>query len=164
MAGLETVAKIVRLNGGKLVGKTRLQKSAYFLEALGKGFDLDFEYHHYGPYSEELAALADDAKALGLVDIQPGHTADGSEYAIFLATKYPIEPEPQLDQHRRAILRVLSEYTSTELELAATADFLAKYGYGRGAWDETQRRKASKVSPDRVARAKRLLEQLAECQ
>jgi uncharacterized protein YwgA len=62
MADVNTVRRIVKLNGGRLTGKTRLQKSAYFLESYDVGFGLEFEYHHYGPYSEELASLAEDAR------------------------------------------------------------------------------------------------------
>ena len=43
------VAKVIELNGGELIGRTRLQKTFYFLERLGVGFGFDFQYHHYGP-------------------------------------------------------------------------------------------------------------------
>ena len=38
MARAVDVARLVHLNGGHLVGKTRLQKSTYFLEAMEAGF------------------------------------------------------------------------------------------------------------------------------
>jgi uncharacterized protein YwgA len=161
MADIEAVPRIVQLNGGRLVGKTRLQKSAYFLESLGVGFDLDFEYHHYGPYSEELARLADDARALGLLDVDWGRTADGDEYAIYRsAVRQHFAENHRTDDPRRDVLRLLSEYSAIELELAATADFLEKNGYGSEAWKETRRRKASKISEERVIRAKQLLDRL----
>ena len=37
------VAELVALNGGEIVGKIRLQKIAYLLEAAGLGIDLDYE-------------------------------------------------------------------------------------------------------------------------
>jgi hypothetical protein len=49
MADTTDVVRLVRSNGGSLVGDTRLQKSAYFLEKLGAGFGFPFSYHHYGP-------------------------------------------------------------------------------------------------------------------
>jgi hypothetical protein len=64
---ISDLAKILHLNGGELIGKTRLQKSFYFLEKIGVGFGFNFQYHHYGPYSEELTTAAQDAIALGLV-------------------------------------------------------------------------------------------------
>jgi uncharacterized protein YwgA len=159
MADAEIAARIVRLNGGRLVGKTRLQKSAYFLESLGVGFGLDFTYHHYGPYSEELEYLANDARALRLIEVDWQRSAEGVEYAIFQDRSSGLSTEPD-DGRRRAIMMVLAQYTSTELELAATADFLGHNGYGEDAWEETARRKSSKISRDRVARAKYLLERL----
>jgi uncharacterized protein len=159
MADAEAVAKIVRLNGGKLIGKTRLQKSTYFLETFGVGFGLDFVYHHYGPYSEELEYLANDARALNLVEIDWKRSSDGAEYAIYLDRSGNILNDSE-DARRAEILKILNQYTSTELELAATADFLARSGYGNEAWKETERRKFSKTSPDRVARARELLTRL----
>ena len=49
---------------------------------------------------------------------------------------------------------------AVELELAATAVFLAKEGYS-DAWGETARRKPEKSEPDRLERAKALYESLS---
>jgi uncharacterized protein len=43
------VAELIALNGGEIIGKIRLQKIAYLLEAAGLGIGLDYDYHHYGP-------------------------------------------------------------------------------------------------------------------
>ena len=57
---IDKVADIIRDAGGKVVGRTRLQKLGYLLELSGLGDGFSFEYRHYGPYSEELAAADDD--------------------------------------------------------------------------------------------------------
>ena len=62
------VREIIADAGGSIAGRTRLQKSAYFLEVGGVGAGFDFSYHYYGPYSEELATAASDAKALKLIN------------------------------------------------------------------------------------------------
>ena len=49
----EKVADIVRDAGGKIVGRTRLQKIGYLLELSGLGEGFSFDYRHYGPFSEE---------------------------------------------------------------------------------------------------------------
>jgi len=49
MATVDNVIHLIRLNGGRVIGKTRLQKTAYLLESIGRGFSLEFDYHHYGP-------------------------------------------------------------------------------------------------------------------
>ncbi|HEX3709968.1 MAG TPA: hypothetical protein VHV56_08770 [Pseudolabrys sp.] len=163
MAQPGNTARIIWLNGGRMIGKTRFQKSTYFLEALGIGFGFEFAYHHYGPYSEELASLSEDARALQFLDIEFHRSQDGPEYAIFVAKGENIEGDQNrnLDSLREAALQILKKYTAVELELAATADFLEKIGFGDRAWSETGRRKALKASNDRIARAKQLLQELS---
>lgn len=151
------VAELISLNGGRLVGRTRLQKSVYLLQARGIDLGFDFDYHHYGPYSEELANAARDAEALGLVGVE-WKNAYGNEYAIF-QSNVAVSDFPKFDKASE-VLRVLSKYDATVLELAATADFLEKNGYGHDAWDETRRRKASKITPQRLEQSKSLLEDL----
>src|ERR1017187_3825518 len=97
MAKASSVVRIVRLNGGRLIGKTRLQKTTYFLEALDAGFGFEFSYHHYGPYSEELGIVADDAKASGILVIDWDRAQDGAEYAIFTDTGQQLEEEDEDD-------------------------------------------------------------------
>src|SRR5437879_1961262 len=76
------IAGLVKLNGGRLVGRTRLQKSVYLLRLCGVDLGFDFDYHYYGPYSEELASAARDAEALDLIEVE-WKTSYGNEYAIF---------------------------------------------------------------------------------
>jgi uncharacterized protein len=162
MANPGDVARVVQLNGRRLIGKTRLQKSVYFLEALGVGFGFEFEYHHYGPYSEELAQFTDDARVLGLLK-EDWHTSqDGAEYAVFSDTGAWQAGEKSIDQKRRETLTLLKEYSAVELELAATAHFFQQKGDTDRAWAETRERKASKISDSRVARAKTLLAELED--
>lgn len=54
----QRVVAIVRDAGGRIVGRTRLQKIGFFLEAAGLGAGFPFKYKHYGPYSEELSAAS----------------------------------------------------------------------------------------------------------
>ncbi|WP_407170101.1 hypothetical protein [Bradyrhizobium sp. ORS 111] len=153
----DTVAELIALNGGKLVGRTRLQKSVYLLQACGINLGFDFDYHHYGPFSEELATAALDAEALGMVDVE-WKMSYGNEYAIFKSNA-PISDFPDFDKAGE-VLKVLGKYEATVLELAATADFLRKNGYGSDAWEETRRRKASKITPQRLEQSKALLHEL----
>jgi uncharacterized protein YwgA len=152
------VARIVQLNGGQLIGKTRLQKSAYFLEAKKAGFGFDFSYHHFGPYSEDLANSADDARALGLIEVNWKESQGGTRYAIFYNRS--ADDENPNDALRRKIFDVLKRYSSVEVELAATADFLMHNGYSDDPWSETRRRKATKVDEGRLAKAQQLLREL----
>ena len=43
--------------GGRLVGRTRIQKTTYIIQYLGfSKCEFDFAYRHYGPYSESFAS------------------------------------------------------------------------------------------------------------
>jgi uncharacterized protein YwgA len=153
----EAVARLVKLNGGKLVGKTRLQKSVYLLKSVDVDLGFDFDYHHYGPYSEELALASNDAKALGLINVE-WRSSYGNDFAIFTT---PEEGVRALDSDRaRSVMKILEGYETTVLELAATADFLRRNGFGERAWDETIRRKASKVNEERIKNSRKLLREI----
>jgi uncharacterized protein len=52
--------------GGEIKGKTKLQKTVYFLGLLCKrDEDLGYRPHFYGPYSAEVAGAAQTLRALG---------------------------------------------------------------------------------------------------
>lgn len=162
MVEARDIARLIALNGGQIVGKTRLQKSAYFLETKDVGFGIDFSYHHYGPYSEELSNLTDDAIALKMLDLDWKVSQSGTRYAIFSLdpANFNIPPEAS-DNRRRQVLDLLKKYSAIELELAATTDFLKRSGYADNAWTETRRRKTTKVTPERFANSQKLLDELA---
>ena len=157
----DAVKAILDCNGGRMVGRTRLQKSAYFLEAAGVGDGFDFSYHYYGPYSEDLAVAASDANALGLIHTSWESSQAGLSYAVYEASRPKTLGVDGKTARREEILRILAGYDAISLELAATAHYLAKNGYKADPWEETRRRKSMKATGDRVAKAKRLLNELA---
>lgn len=159
MADASDIARLIYLNGGQLIGKTRLQKSAYFLETMRVGFGFDFSYYRFGPYSEELTNSADDALALGLINIDWKDSQGGTRYAIF-HSRLSKNDGCEQDIQRRKLLDVLKGFSSIEIELAATADFLKRNGYASDPWAETKRRKASKVDEVRLTKSKQLLREL----
>ena len=153
---------IIRLSGGEVVGKTRLQKMAYLLEAKGVGFgNINFDYHSYGPFSAELAFAADDAESLGYIETEERSGFHEIPYTVFKAT----EKEPEIDdgaetETRKAAIEVMGNYTALELELAATAVYLKKNGYLDGCWEEVQKRKPLKATSERIERAKQVIADL----
>lgn len=144
------VRDIVAAAGGSLVGKTRLQKTAYLLKISGHYPDLDFVYHYYGPYSEDVASAAQDAVIDGVIQETEETAQWGGRYSIF-STNYRADFDP-------AFSKLISEACSADsvtLELAATSAYLALNGYP-DSWAETQRRKSQKASPERMEKAKAL--------
>lgn len=137
----EKAADIIRSAGGRLVGRTRLQKVAYLLEITGAGSGFVFEYRHYGPFSEDLANATSSAKLSGLIHETEHPTAWGGWYSVFEADKNRSEEgEP-----RKSFILAATAANPVELELAATAAFLALEGE-TDPWQETARRKPDKSS------------------
>ncbi|MGP8269222.1 MAG: hypothetical protein ACLQLH_04075 [Terracidiphilus sp.] len=138
----ENAADIIRDAGGKIVGKTRLQKIAYLLEISELGCGFSFEYRHYGPFSEDLANAVVIAQFADLIT-EEDHTASwGGSYSIFRTKSGPTNSN--INPARKRILELGMEANPISLELAATAAFLAKEG-NSDAWEETRRRKPEKA-------------------
>lgn len=156
------VGALIRLNGGEIVGKTRLQKITYLLEAKGLGSGLlDFDYHNYGPFSAELAFAADDAESLGYIKTEDRPGFHEVPYTVFTSKdKAPTFEEDSDTDARRDALQQMSDYSALVLELAATAVYLKKNGYPDRHWDEVKRRKPLKATPERLEQAKRLVAKL----
>jgi uncharacterized protein YwgA len=152
----EQVASIVLDAGGKVVGRTRLQKIAYLLTATGLEEGISFSYKHYGPFSEELAASAHEADLLGLIAESEHAASWGGTYSIYEASKGRSTGIPA----RRQLATEAAKADAVELELAATALFLAHEGF-TSPWEETSRRKPEKSDNGRLERAKGLYRKLS---
>jgi len=61
--------------GGSIEGRTKLQKTIYFLGILTENLDdLGYRAHFYGPYSDDVAAAVNRLKSLGFVQQTSLHT------------------------------------------------------------------------------------------
>jgi hypothetical protein len=139
------VAELVWDSGGELVGRTRLQKVAYLSQLAGFSNDFEFEYRHYGPYSEELADASQIATGLKLMGKEERTTNWGGFYSIFSTTLVGERSQ------RSSFVSVAAKIDAIALELAATAAFLyEREGLGRDRsgdpWQETAKRKPEKSS------------------
>lgn len=154
---IKEVANIVRDSGGRIVGRTRLQKIAYLLTATGLDDNFQFAYKHYGPFSEQLASSAKIGALLGEVKEEQYQAAWGGTYSTY--TLSDLQGLDELGARNRLASRSAMA-DSIELELAATAVFLHYDGYA-DPWGETAQRKPEKSTPERLAGAKALLADLA---
>lgn len=150
-------AAIVRDAGGRIVGRTRLQKVAYLLSITGLENGLPFAYKHYGPYSEDLATAARDADLLGLLSETEQQASWGGIYSTYVVS---VQPDANIHPARSRLATEAAAADAVELELAATAAFLAKEGYS-DPWAETARRKPEKAEGGRIERAKALYSRLS---
>lgn len=157
MRDSEKVRSIIRDAGGRIVGRTKLQKVSFFLESAGLGEGFQFKYKHYGPFSEELAAATEDAVALKnvLEKVQPASW--GGFYSDF---SLPVPETANGAPERLKLAKTAAEADSVELELAATALFLSTEF--KDPWIETARRKPEKSEGDRLVKAKELYRKLRD--
>jgi uncharacterized protein YwgA len=151
----EKVKRIIADAGGRLVGRTKLQKIAYLLELAGEGDGFHFDYHHYGPYSEDLAQAASIAVLKGDIDEVEKSTDWGASYSIY-STQATFGKS---DGTRQRLIKAAAKSNSVVLELAATAAYFAKNGTS-DPWNETQRRKPEKADDGRLDEAKVLYKEL----
>ena len=151
----EKVAAIVRDAGGEIIGRTRLQKTAYLLDAAGFLEGFSFSYKHYGPYSEELAEAARLAGLFDLLEENEKEASWGGTYSIY---SNPSQSDSGAKHERLDFAKKAANANAIELELAATALFLAKEEQAT-PWAETKRRKPEKAEGGRLDRAKALYEQ-----
>lgn len=155
----DIVVGLIALQGGELVGRTRLQKQVYLLHRCGANFDLPFVYHHYGPYSFDLASGWTDARAEGRIEIEERPGRNGILYAIF-HLKGGAKPPDRLGElsavEVRPLLEKMTDVSDIVLELAATIVFLredARYRDGDRAVEETKARKPFKAVGKRIDKA-----------
>ena len=159
----EIVVGIVALNGGRLVGKTRLQKTAYLLQRCGMNADIKFEYHNFGPFSVDIARACNDAAAEGVLDMTPTPGFHQVPYVVFETEKEPEEYLGDLPAERaRELLEIMKPYSAIELEIGATIAFIdeesgAPIEVVRSAVEEL---KPAKATEERLKRAQELLEKL----
>jgi uncharacterized protein YwgA len=152
----DKAARIIRDAGGRVVGRTRLQKVAYLLELANLGDGFSFHYRHYGPYSEQLSQATELADLFGLIAEEERPTSWGGTYSIY---SFVGNDASESSEVRRHLASSAVEADPIELELATTAAFLKAEGE-TDPWGETLRRKPDKAEQDRLAKAKALYKRL----
>ena len=147
--------------GGHIDGRIRLQKLVFLLDKLGLNSGFSFTYHHYGPFSSDLAGAVDTAKAFGLIHEKFKHREiDGVRYSSFsLGNRLESGAAAGFlsNTRIRGAVDAMKVATSTVLELAATAYWL-KHDERREDWRmEIVRRKGQKTEQSRLEIALKLL-------
>jgi uncharacterized protein YwgA len=160
----DLVVDLVALSGGRLVGRTRMQKSVYLLDAKGLNSGAAFYYYNFGPFSDEIADGISDSKFAGaLIEKTEHRQSDGSPFSIF-------ETGKQADQvtalgslplaEAKGLLDRLGTASSTVLELASTVHWLVTVEKVADWHTELKKRKGAKTEGGRVNNAVKLLSEL----
>jgi uncharacterized protein len=156
------IPALIDAAGGEVVGKIRLQKMVYLLDQIGAQSGFSFDYHHYGPYSEELAEAVDDDVIFGGVEEeQKRRLSDGVSYVVYRSLNHRERAADVFSQPViRAAIEEMNQQSMTVLELAATIHWLAFKEKVLNWRDELIRRKGVKTENGRTERAVELLEKL----
>ena len=124
------------------------------------GPGLDFDYHNYGPFSAELAFASEDAEDFDLLEMAEYVGRYSIPYTIFRTTEtLPEIDDLETDRIKDALAK-MQKASSVVLELAATAVYFQKAGYGKESWQEVQTRKPLKATEVRIESAQQLLAEL----
>ncbi len=79
---------LIDVAGGEVYGKIRLQKMIFLLDNLGLESNYSFSYHHYGPYSSELAdKIISEVNSSKIIEEQKRRMSDGVSYSVFKVRK-----------------------------------------------------------------------------
>ena len=123
---------------GDMRGKTLLQKRVYFLSVM-LGIEMGYDAHYYGPYSEQVASLNSELKALGY--ISESSSAWGYDQRGFEMARYDYrlteignriadrkaEKEPELwqaIQRAASVVKQAGDLDYMELSIAAKAYYV----------------------------------------
>lgn len=160
----DLISSVMKAANGEVVGKIRMQKIFYLLEQLGLNEKLSFSYHHYGPYSEDLARSLDYAEMVdNAIREEPRHTPSGSTFISYLLQKDCEEKSNVGDinwEDAKSYVSTMKNETSVVIELAATIHWLKNKENVVDWRTELKKRKTSKAEPALVVRAESLLEKL----
>lgn len=148
--------------GGKIVGRTRFQKITYLLSETGLLEGYDFEYHHYGPYSDDLSSSLQIAVLFDELNEEEKKTDWGGHYSIFTLPE-SVSDSVEVNQSRKEFIKPMLNISSIVLELAATAAFLAKENDNSDdfdPWGKTRELKPDKATSERLGEAKKLYKKI----
>lgn len=166
--------------GGEIQGKTKFQKTAYFLGLMtGCLDDLGYRAHFYGPFSDEVADAIDRLSTIGAVDLtfSSGGTTDrlgseirrydyrlndrGRRFAEATASRHP-EFWEKLRQAAHQLKRA-GDLDYVKMSIAAKTDFMLKEMGGRPGEKDLAclaARFGWEVTPEQVGEAVAYLERL----
>jgi uncharacterized protein YwgA len=180
MTTYDFVHLVLHASGGKIEGRTKLQKIVYFVGTMtGMADDLGYRAHFYGPYSGEVAGAVNDLRGLGFLE-QRTSSAGATDPKGFEVTRYDYEltpagkqiaedkarkEQPEWDKIKTAVEKLRTARVSdyVQLSIAAKTYFLLREKKGQATPEELQKMTAIfgwKVTPQEIVEAAKLLTSL----
>lgn len=156
------VEELLKASGGKIIGRMRLQKTVYLLDAKGANSESYFIYHHYGPYSEDLAKEVEMATSLSdkVIEEEKLTSQAGYRFSTF-RLKYSEFASDRVGDLSSSLagelLGKLERYPSVILEVASTIHWLVEKEEHQDWRSELVVRKGSKATEENLFKAQELL-------
>lgn len=121
---LDNHAKLMQFfsEAEEVTGRKKLQKMIYILQSLGVPFEEKFQFHFYGPYSEELSLRIEELCNLGFIHERKEVKSNYFQYHYSLTkdgTAFLQQFSTNLPDCTKMITR-LQEKSSRFLELVST--------------------------------------------
>jgi len=152
--------RIVSAADNELVGRVRLQRTAFLLDLAGLGSGYRFRYKHYGPFSEELDSAVDLAPLFYDFREDLVQSDWGGTHSVFTSgARY----KGNDDDAYKKLVSIAKRADPIALELAAAAAYFANERH-QDPWGETKRRKPEKAANGRLDEAKALYGSFKELQ
>ena len=127
MGLLDNHAKLLQFFSvaNKVTGRKKLQKIIYILQQCEVPFEEKYEFHFYGPYSEELTLRVEELCNLGFVEEQKEEKSSYHQYHYTITTKgESFLTQFQMDMPDiKEMTMLLQERSSRFLELVSTMLF-----------------------------------------
>jgi len=121
---LKEHAKLLVLfqEAGEVIGRKKLQKIVYIAKKFDYDFQEKFNFHFYGPYSEELTLQIEELTNAGLVEEMKGNKSGYTQYKYVLseAGKEFLSIYPTQLEGFSSFLQALNQESSRFLELVST--------------------------------------------
>jgi uncharacterized protein YwgA len=142
---------------GTVIGRKRLQKTIRLLQRIDLPTDYCFQFHFYGPYSEEIQSDLELLRELGMV-IEERQSSEASTWFVIRASDG--SDASLVSQFSREI-RAMAGTDADALEVASTYDFYREMGLGHEeAVERTKEKKPSKCSSSNLDAAMKILREI----
>jgi len=122
------LAVLMALPSGRVLGKKRLQKLAYFAAETGADADVKFFLHGYGPFSAQIASAADLLSFVGAIKEETVRLKPSPFFSTLYQLSDAKEVREELPQASANAIRELDNFSTVELEIASTLSFFMKRG------------------------------------
>lgn len=151
------VALLGSLPHRQVRGKKRLQKLSYLLKESGTPCPADFVLKDFGPYSTEIARGASLLAATGQIQERSEEVGPARRIVSVYTLSEEIDA-PMLDENSIERLRCFNNFSTIELEIAATIQyFIAQGSTSELAEEQTKRMKPTKAKPIVLSAARKVL-------